>query len=445
MSDAVTCVTFVGGGDRLLIGAADGSLRMIGTNGGSEVLHVQHDGRVNAVAHRDMRGKNLVASCDSAGNVELNFLSDGVHVSLPHAQGVEALGFDEEGAVMATGSEDGLCRVFSLSPDGEVHLLCQLAHDAKGSGPSVNELSPDQVPYGPVRMVFGDENSRSMFDRVVESRRRSERTVKDVSVTSRGDLVATASGDGACRVLDVARCVEIAKFPYKYAMDAVAISPMGDRVAYATLGGNVHVHSLHAVTGQEKHWEAKNAMAKELLFSPDGKTLACAGTGELHVYDATDGRPIQVVTDERYNLATCVAFSADGRYAASGGTSRKARVYETEGWTVVAGLQQESAVWAVCLNADGSLLATGTDLRTAHVFDVHAKKEIVRVRHDAQLTAVAMDRDGKILVTGSEDQTARVWWIAPDQLMEQAASRITRPMSDEEQRRFFGTLSDRDR
>jgi WD40 repeat protein len=239
--------------------------------------------------------------------------------------------------------------------------------------------------------------------------------------------------------------VEIAKFPYEYEMDAVAISPSGDRVAYATLGGDVHVHSLHAVTGQEKNWEAKNAMANKLVFSPDGKTLACAGNGELHVYDAVDGRPIPVVIDERYNDATCVAFSADGRYAASGGTSQKAHVYETEGWTEVARLQQESAVWAVCLNADGSLLATGTDLRTAHVFDVHAKEEIVRVRHDASLTAVAMDREGKILVTGSEDRTARVWWIAPDQLMEQAALRITRPLSGEEQHRFFGTLSDRDR
>jgi WD40 repeat protein len=185
-------------------------------------------------------------------------------------------------------------------------------------------------------------------------------------------------------------------------------------------------------------------MANKLVFSPDGKTLACAGTGELHVYNAADGRPIPVVTDEEYKSAACVAFSADGRHAASGGTSRQARVYETEGWTEVAKLQHESAVWAVCLNADGSLLATGTDLRTAHVFDVHAEEELVRVRHDAALTAIAMDPEGKILVTGSEDRTARVWWISPDQLMERAASRATRPLNDEEQRRF-GTHTDRDR
>jgi hypothetical protein len=64
---------------------------------------------------------------------------------------------------------------------------------------------------------------------------------------------------------------------------AVAISPIGDRVAYAVQGGDVYSHPLNVVVGQERKWEAKHAMANKLVFSPDGKTLACAGTGELHV------------------------------------------------------------------------------------------------------------------------------------------------------------------
>jgi WD40 repeat protein len=99
-----------------------------------------------------------------------------------------------------------------------------------------------------------------VFDRVVESGAKRDRVVSDVSVARKGKLVATASGDGTCRVLDVERCVEIAKFSYEYAIDAVAISPTGDRVAYATLGGDVHVHSLPVIAGQEGGWEAKRTM-----------------------------------------------------------------------------------------------------------------------------------------------------------------------------------------
>ena len=187
-----------------------------------------------------------------------------------------------------------------------------LAHDAKESQVPVSYAGPNAINYGPAMIVFGDDSARSMWDDAMESSRRSHRVVQDVSVTRKGDLVATASGDGTCRVLDVVKGAEIARFSYEYALTAVAITPTGDQVAYATQSGKVFMRSLRAVTGKELNWEAKWTKANKLVFSPDGKTLACAGNGELSVYDAADGQPIPVNIDGGYNGATCVAFSGDG-------------------------------------------------------------------------------------------------------------------------------------
>ena len=119
MQADVTALAFTSNGDRLLVGAADGSLRMIATKAGSECVSMLLEGRVNTVACRSVNGKKLMAAGGKTGYFEVYFLDSGVRIPLPHDQGVEALDFNEDGTVMATGSEDGLCRVFNLGPGGK--------------------------------------------------------------------------------------------------------------------------------------------------------------------------------------------------------------------------------------------------------------------------------------------------------------------------------------
>lgn len=433
----VSSLAFAPSGDRLLIGDSAGSVRLVSTRAGSDCAYSDLGGRVNAVAYGNMSGDRIMAAGGATGPLEVHFLGRGLRVPLPHDQGVEAIDFNEDGTIMATGSEDGLCRVFRLGPDGKVRLIRSIAHDAKPDLVPVVELGSNSVRFGPLVMRFGDEKLRADFDDTQERGRREDRVVKAVSVTRSGDLVATASGDGTCRVLDVSEGTEIARFSHDYEVSAVAITPAGNYVAYSVQGHHLYVRSLRARPGEEVSWDDRLASSNMLVFSPDGKMLASAGTGQLSVYNTADGRPIPVIIDDDYNSAACVTFSGDGKYAASGGTARTARVYETEGWREIARFEHESAIWGICLNYDGSVLSTGTDLRTAHVFDVGSGQETARVKHEGAVTAIAMDPNAEVLITGSQDGTACAWWTMPDSLIGQAVSRITRPLSDEEKRRFF--------
>lgn len=99
---------------------------------------------------------------------------------------------------------------------------------------------------------------------------------------------------------------------------------------------------------------------------------------------------------------------------------------------------------AVAFSPDGTRLATGggdpsvQGHGSARVFDTATGAELARLDHDGPVAAVAFSPDGALIATGSMDGSARVWCTGPDQLIEQAASRLTRNLTEKEWKRYFG-------
>ena len=146
-----------------------------------------------------------------------------------------------------------------------------------------------------------------------------------------------------------------------------------------------------------------------------------------------------------------VAFSPDGTrvatgsgkvLGASGGGS--ARVFDAATGAEISRLDHDSPVYAVAFSPDGTRVATGSGKvlggrgdGSARVFDAATGAEISRLDHDGGVSAVAFSPDGTRVATGSGDRSARVWCAHHGQLIEQAAGRMTRNLTQQEWRRYF--------
>jgi WD40 repeat protein len=226
-------------------------------------------------------------------------------------------------------------------------------------------------------------------------------------------------GDAGVTVWDLGEGKERARVPTG-PVTALAVSPDGRFVAAGSLGrpdpqGGVPrpVEVWELATGKRTtvcagHEEAASGLA----FSPEGGTVASAGSGSLRsvrLWDAATGR-LQRETVNRLSGAGAVAWSPDGATLA---------VASVEGVTLLdaATLRPHTALRdgaaaasAVCFSADGKMLAAGNGDGTARLWEADAPaarpvvsdaigQEAVPVLHTPELSVVVCRRpDGGLCV-----------------------------------------------
>lgn len=190
----------------------------------------------------------------------------------------------------------------------------------------------------------------------------------------------------------------------------VAFHPAGQHLAVGLENGDVELWLLPG--GEQFYTLATGSVAvAALAFSPDGRWLVVA-TDSLWRYDLTAHAAVTSLpaADAAEDQAfTALVFQPQGkRFAVAG--SQGVHIYSTEGGSPEATLDSPAALLSLAYSPDGRILAGGDAAGNVHLWDA-GSGELLRTiaAHTDAVQALAFRPDGYLLFTGSADGTIGVW------------------------------------
>ncbi|MEX2175310.1 MAG: c-type cytochrome domain-containing protein [Pirellulaceae bacterium] len=161
-------------------------------------------------------------------------------------------------------------------------------------------------------------------------------------------------------------------------------------------------------------------LIQALRFSPDGQWLASGGYRTVKLWKKpAGGKKLDLAGLE--GPARSIAVSNDGKWAAIGEETGKAKVFDLTTGQVVKTLQGHGGpVTGVAFTADGARLVTGSLDKTFRVFNLADQAQLASIETPAAVNAVAIVGEGKLVATGGEDSVIRTWELPAMQPAEAA-------------------------
>jgi WD40 repeat protein len=263
------------------------------------------------------------------------------------------------------------------------------------------------------------------------------------SIAVGGWVPGAPYGGDVARMWDLGTGEEVFTIRHPLDVTEVTFSPDGEHLVTESYDGAARIVDR---VGRVVRVLREEMSILEVRFSPDGRLLAAvAATGDsetarVTIWDWLRGEVARTMEVGRtFNDEYGLAFDPSGFRIAIGGSEGLAEIKDVESGANVAVLQGPSGgATDIAFAPDGSRVAVANADGTVRVFEADTgAPQLVLPGPGCPTSTVAFSPNGTKLASASLCDGVRIWALDIDDLLEIARQEVTRPLTDEECRRFL--------
>ncbi len=173
-------------------------------------------------------------------------------------------------------------------------------------------------------------------------------------------------------------------------------------------------------------------LTKSVLLAVESIQIYPTSVGGLALRHGLDQLARHIATMPHEDSVNAVAFSPDGARVATASYDGTTKVWNATTGAEIATMPHEGSVNAVVFSPDGTRVATASSDGSAKVWNAATGAEIATMPHEYWVLAIAFSPDGTRVATASSDGSAKVWLWLPEDLINEACSRLTRNLTPKE-------------
>ncbi|MFF3325280.1 TIR domain-containing protein [Streptomyces sp. NPDC002889] len=335
-----------------------------------------------------------------------------------HTGPVNSVAYAPDGTTLATASDDGTARLWSVDERRELLVL---------EGHTGQVCSAEYAPGGD-RVVTASADGTAIVHRTQDGkavlRLKTGEEVQWAAFSPDGTRIATLTRYGDLTLwdaLDGSRLHVLFRGPAGFTVgdwrnrrSSVAFSPDGDRVAAGSFFPVADVWQGAACAEPRHAFTLRGHAMKSVhtaVFSPDGtRVVTAGGDGFVGLWDAATGERTGAVRPPGAGAVYCARFSPDGTRivaAAQDGTARLLDAADPGRQLFALGVHG-CAVLTAAFSPDGRQIATGGEDGMVRLWHTAQQGVRLRIPHDAPVYCARYSPDGRLIVTAS-GRTATVW------------------------------------